>query len=297
MSISSLSVRNLADRDLEAVNGFLADHADSSMFMLNNARNQGLEYSGRRGSADYWGAFGPDGALCGVLAHCWNGNILLQAPEAPALASLIDTLGSEVTRPIAGALGDEDQVQAVMDLVGATAADCALHAREDLYALGLDDLRRPPRPGEADRLTVILAREAGRELLSVWIRDFEIEALGRTPGQALDRIVADRVDAFMRSESLWVLTDGGVPVSLSGFNAALPGRVQIGPVWTPPEHRSRGYARYLLADSLAAARVSGVRRAILFTQSPAGAKAYEAVGFRRIGIYRVALLRDPVSLR
>ena len=141
MSIDSLRVRDLSDGDLEAVNAFLLRHADSSMFLLNNVRNAGLEYSARRGSAEYWGAFGPDGALTGVIAHCWNGDVLVQAPEAPTLSALVDALASEADRSIAGALGDDDQVQAVLDLVGGTEETCALHACEALYALGLNDLR------------------------------------------------------------------------------------------------------------------------------------------------------------
>lgn len=295
MPCSPLSVRDLSDHDLDALTGFLLHHADSSMFLLNNARKQGLIYSGRRGSAEYWGAFGGDGALRGVLAHCWNGNVLVQAPEATALAALTDTLAAAATRPVAGVLGDDDQVQAVLDIVGAAEGDCALHAREGLYALGLDELRMP-RIRRAEALDIIVAREAGRDVLSDWIRAFEIEALGKTPGPALESVVADRVDAFMGLDSLWVLTDGGRPVCLSGFNATLPEIVQIGPVWTPPEHRNRGYARHLLAATLDKARGEGVRRAILFTQSPAGAKAYKAVGFRRIGVYRIALFRDPVPM-
>lgn len=295
MSIASLRVRDLSDGDLEAVNAFLLRHADSSMLLLNNVRNAGLEYSGRRGSARYWGAFGAGDGLTGLIAHCWNGNVLVQAPEAPALSALIDALASGTDRPIAGALGDDDQVQAVLDLVGGTEETCTLHACEALYALRLDDLRLPRIEGD-DALRIVVAREAGRDLLSDWIRAFEIEALGRVPGPELESVVADRVDAFMTSDSLRVLIADGRPVCLSGFNATLPEIVQIGPVWTPPEHRSRGYARYLLAATLASARESGVRRAVLFTQSPAGAKAYEAIGFRRIGTYRVALLRDPVTL-
>ncbi|HAI29666.1 MAG TPA: N-acetyltransferase, partial [Thalassospira sp.] len=62
-------------------------------------------------------------------------------------------------------------------------------------------------------------------------------------------------------------------------------------VWTPPEERSNGYARILVAKTLLAVRARGVKRAILSTDSEAAAKAYEALGFKKVGRYRLALLR------
>jgi len=76
------------------------------------------------------------------------------------------------------------------------------------------------------------------------------------------------------------------------FNAMLPEMVQIGGVWTPAEFRGRGYARALVAGSLAAAREQGVRRAVLFA-NPANAAAraaYLAIGFEIVGDYGLVLL-------
>ena len=292
---ATLSVRALDNGDLAAMTACLTAHAASSMFLLGNARAQGLEYSGRPQTAEYWGAFDGTGDMRGVLAHCWNGNVLLQAPDPFVLESLLASFGSAASRPVAGALGADDQVQAVLDRLGVVECDCAVNAQDGLYALPLDKLAFPDRPtGEA--LRVALAREAGRELLTDWIRAYEIEGLGAVEGPKLEATVVARVDGFMIREDIWVLFDGAEAVCLCGFNATLPEMVQIGPVWTPPKHRNRGYARHLLAATLAAARERGVQRAILFTQSAAAATAYEAVGFRKIGTYRIALLRDPVSV-
>lgn len=183
----------------------------------------------------------------------------------------------------------------MFDRLGVAEQDFAVNAREGLYALALDALHMPD-PAANGYLRVALAREAGPEILTDWIRAFEIEGLGAAEGPKLEATVAERVDGFMTRDDIWVLVHGDTPVCLSGFNATLPEIVQIGPVWTPPPHRNRGYARHLLAATLAAARERGVVRATLFTQSPAATKAYEAVGFRRIGTYRIALLRDPVSV-
>jgi predicted GNAT family acetyltransferase len=89
----------------------------------------------------------------------------------------------------------------------------------------------------------------------------------------------------------WIAIEGGRPVSLSAFNAALPDIVQLGGIYTPPELRGRGYARAAVAASLLAAKQRGVARAVLFTSNPSAARSYEAVGFQRLGDFGLVLLR------
>jgi predicted GNAT family acetyltransferase len=71
----------------------------------------------------------------------------------------------------------------------------------------------------------------------------------------------------------------------------------VGPVWTPPEHRNKGYARLLLAYTLYQEKLKGTKQAILFTDNPAAIKAYLAIGFEKIGNYRLALLEKPIKLQ
>ena len=54
-------------------------------------------------------------------------------------------------------------------------------------------------------------------------------------------------------------------------------------VWTPPDLRGRGYARRIVAEALREAQQVGVTRAVLFTESSAARRAYEALGFQRVG--------------
>ena len=87
-------------------------------------------------------------------------------------------------------------------------------------------------------------------------------------------------------------------MALSGFNAVLREAVQIGPVYTPPELRRRGYARAAVAASLLDARAEGVQTAILFTgqDNLPAQKAYTALGFRHVGAFRLVLLKEPTSV-
>jgi predicted GNAT family acetyltransferase len=97
----------------------------------------------------------------------------------------------------------------------------------------------------------------------------------------------------------WILEEDERPVSTSSFNTATAEIVQIGGVWTPPELRSRGYGRAAVAVSLLAVREEGVHTAILFTgeENIPAQKAYEGLGFRQIGDYRITLLKEAVSLQ
>lgn len=83
---------------------------------------------------------------------------------------------------------------------------------------------------------------------------------------------------------------------MAGINARLPDIVQIGGVYTPPEARGRGHARRALAGLLRWCREAGVRRSVLFAYSTQAARAYEALGYKRVGDYRVTLLAEPTVI-
>ena len=70
-------------------------------------------------------------------------------------------------------------------------------------------------------------------------------------GDEAEAQAEEDVASWLAAGSHRVLLRGGEPVAMSGFNARLPGIVQVGAVWTPPEHRSQGFARACVALHLA----------------------------------------------
>jgi predicted GNAT family acetyltransferase len=86
-------------------------------------------------------------------------------------------------------------------------------------------------------------------------------------------------------------------VAGTGFNARLPGIVQVGGVWVPPPLRRQGLARGAVALHLLEARTEGVGRAILFSASDHAARAYRSLGFREIGRFTLLLFREPQEVR
>ena len=266
---------------------FLALHRDSSMFLRANVRRSGLTYQGSPGEANYVGAF-RDGHVVGVAAHCWNGMVLLQAPEhaAELARASVECSG----RPVTGFSGPLEQVRQARSELDIDSADVASDGAEWLYALDLSEIVlpeplskgtavcRPPSPEE-------------RDALCAWRLAYDIEVLGATDSPSTRQRSAEFLDAQIAERNAWVAIVGNKPVSLSAFNAALPDIVQLGGVYTPPELRGRGFAKVVVAASLLVARDRGASRAVLFTSSPSAARTYEALGFRRIGDYSLVLLR------
>jgi predicted GNAT family acetyltransferase len=127
-----------------------------------------------------------------------------------------------------------------------------------------------------------------------WRVGFSVESLGAEDTPQLWKQCRASVERSLKDGLTWVLLDRGQPVSTSSFNTAIAEAVQVGGVWTPPELRSRGYGRSAVAASLLDARAEGAVKSILFTgigNLPAQ-RAYSALGFRRLGDYRLLLLRS-----
>jgi len=281
------TMRLLTAADAPLVDAFLAVHRDSSMFLRANTRRAGFTYRGAVGEATYAGVF-RDGALAGVAAHCWNGMVLLQAPEhaADLARACVDLSG----RAITGLSGPLEQVQPARSALGIDAAGLALDGAEGLYALDLSELIvpaplsdgavvcRPPHPEE-------------RDLLCAWRIAYDIETLGATDSEENRQRSAQFLDMQIADGNAWVAMTDGALVSLSAFNASLPDIVQLGGIYTPPEFRGRGFAKAAVAASLLVARDRGASRAVLFTKNPSAVRTYAAIGFRRIGDYSLILLR------
>ncbi|HEU4578345.1 MAG TPA: GNAT family N-acetyltransferase [Polyangiaceae bacterium] len=282
--------RLLLPADAALLEAFLAQHRDSSMFLRSNARHGGLVDRGKYLQATYVGCF-HDGALVGVAAHCWNGMLLVQAPGA-GLAETVCAAVKHSRRGVNGFSGPLDQIRAARRALALDQVPTQLEEQESLFALQLSELSvpealrdgslqcRPPLPQE-------------RQLLGDWRLGFDIESLNVKPSESARKRAGESVDAQIAAGNAWVVIAGGAPVSYSAFNAALPDIVQLGGIYTPPEQRNRGYARAAVAGSLLAARARGVTRAVLFTKNPSAMRAYEAVGFRRIGEYGLVLLARP----
>ncbi|HKA26563.1 MAG TPA: GNAT family N-acetyltransferase [Gaiellaceae bacterium] len=127
-------------------------------------------------------------------------------------------------------------------------------------------------------------RDAGsddRPLLLDWFRAFMEEAIGDSPDPASTAHVVDhRLESDSAGVALW---EDGRTVSLAAFGNPTPNGIRIGPVYTPPRHRRRGYASALVAE-LSDRLLTERSFCFLFTDlaNPTANRIYEQIGYRRV---------------
>lgn len=138
----------------------------------------------------------------------------------------------------------------------------------------LEEVRDPPRPARGG---LRLANPSERALLVAWMREFVVEA-----GLSGAAQVEAMVDGRLRRDGLFVWHDE-LPVSMVGVSPEVAGIVRIGPVYTPPAQRGRGYAGSAVAAVSRRALARGARRCMLYTDldNPTSNKIYAEVGYRR----------------
>jgi uncharacterized protein len=126
------------------------------------------------------------------------------------------------------------------------------------------------------------ARQSDRGLLYDWLGDFTEEALGGHLPADLDDIADRWAAGINRTMQLWI--DNGLPVSMAGVGSPTPHGIRIGPVYTPNDRRSRGYASNLVAAACAGALDAGRRFCFLFTDlaNPTSNHIYQEIGFQPV---------------
>jgi predicted GNAT family acetyltransferase len=74
------------------------------------------------------------------------------------------------------------------------------------------------------------------------------------------------------------------PVSIAGFSGTTGTGIRVGPVYSPPERRRRGYATALVADLSAYLLASGYQRCFLYTDlaNPTANRIYATIGYRQV---------------
>ncbi|MDX1782191.1 MAG: GNAT family N-acetyltransferase [Thalassovita sp.] len=277
-------IRKAQPGEEAAIEAFLAQHADSSMFLRSNLAAYGLAELQHPHGTTYC-LYPEIGAIRGVFGRSNSGFLMCQAPDAApeVWRGFADALEGQ---EIKGMTGDDEQVTAALAAIGLPGDGFVMNHAEPLYRLDLARLKAP-----AATLRVPVSEDA--ELLSLWSAQYMIDtgeagAKGPEPRIAIARAVEAITGGKTR-----LLIEDGQPVAMTGFNAQLDDMVQVGGVFTPPDRRGNGNARRAVAAHLAEARAQGAKTAILFANNAAAARAYEAIGFERIGAYRVAILKTP----
>jgi ribosomal protein S18 acetylase RimI-like enzyme len=139
------------------------------------------------------------------------------------------------------------------------------------------------------------ARAAGNAdsgLLTSWLAAFHAEADPNSPLET-DRFLADRLG--YGGLTLWETAGGAV--SLAGRTRVVDGQARIGPVYTPPGQRGRGFGGAVTAGVTAAAVAGGAQEVLLFTDlaNPTSNALYARLGFEPVADRVMLLLGGPAG--
>ncbi|MFF2330654.1 MULTISPECIES: GNAT family N-acetyltransferase [unclassified Streptomyces] len=206
---------------------------------------------------------GADGRIAGTL---------VQTPPYPLV---LGAVAPEAVGPLAAAL-PPTRVNADRATAEALAARWPGHRvdqEQRLYRLGTLLPPSPAPPGRPRAATV-----ADRELLVRWHRAFA-DQVGQV-GTHAERMVDERTASG--GLTLWEVD--GAPVSMAGALPRIAGTVRVTAVYTPAEHRGRGYAAAVVAESGRLARKAGAREVLLFTDlaNPTSNGVYQRIGYRPV---------------
>lgn len=212
-----------------------------------------------------------DGEVTGAALRTPPFNLVLARPrDDEALRVLAAGLDDEPPG-VTGALPEAETFAGLWPTPG------RVRMRQGLYALE----RVEPVDGVPGRIRD--ASLADRALLLDWFHAFAEEAL---PEQDFDEDQAARgIEHRLTAEGTGhVLWEDGDPVSFAGFGGQTPNGVRIGPVYTPPEYRRRGYASALTAELSARLLAGGRRFCFLYTDlaNPTSNRIYERIGYERV---------------
>jgi uncharacterized protein len=201
--------------------------------------------------------------------------VLSQIDDRDALAALIsDVLASD---DIPGVLGPTEATRSLADAWSAHSGRTAQRVlQERIFRL---DRVTPPRvaPGRWRE-----AEERDRARLVAWLEAFTAEAVPHTPPSDVNEVAERFLRRAGRVAYLW--EDGGEVVALAGAAGPTPRGIRIGPVYTPPALRGRGYASNLVAAVSQHQLDAGRTFCFLFTDlaNPTSNHIYQALGYQPV---------------
>jgi predicted GNAT family acetyltransferase len=232
--------------------------------------------------ADYrlWVVERDDAPLAAALITVPFRLVLAEPADPAALRVLVDAVSTDGVA-VPGVVGNQPHVDEFVARWTQTTGETAeLSMTQGVFALE----RVKPVPEVAGR-----PRRAGpgdKELLIDWYKEFAAEALGNEENPIRDRLeqtVDLQVDAD-HAAATWLWDVNGDPVALSSYGKGTPNGARIGPVYTPPQCRRRGYGTALVAAQSKWLLDHGRRFCFLYTDlaNPTSNAIYRRIGYEQV---------------
>ena len=263
---------------LTAAGGFLTAHEAANNLVLGLAATL-IEQPDRYGTEPAYFAVvvGDGGQVLLAALRTPPHNLVLSMTDDPTALEVVadDVVARSPDLP--GVLARADVAHGFSVLwQRATGRTPRLATSERIYQL---EQVTPPRPAPGILRPAV---QADRSLLIEWVEAFSIEALGASTPGAAERQVNFNLASEVAGHWLWI--DGGAPVCLAGSSGPTPTGIRIGPVYTPPPQRRRGYASALVAALSQHHLDAGRARCFLFTNlaNPTSNSIYQTIGYRPV---------------
>ena len=222
-------------------------------------------------------------AMAAIRTPPWR-LVIGEIDDPRLLGPLIDDLANDPAgRDLPGVMGPAPEVERFAEAWAKRIGSVARRAMGE-RAHKLERVLPVRRPAGSMRP----ATEADRPLVAEWLLAFAAEAVPDDPPNDPQPMIDRYLAGGARGLRLWDV-DGQV-VSLAGFGGPTPNGIRVGPVYTPPDLRNRGYATALVADLSAERLATGKRFCFLFTDlaNPTANHIYREIGYepvRDVAVY------------
>jgi len=218
-----------------------------------------------------WVAVLEGGEVAGVAMHTPPHNLFLPRLK-PGLPSQIAVALARSGRTLPGVTGEVGSVDEFAR-TWATQTGIVSHRSHALrmYRSG------PVSPPRSVRGQSRAAGRGDRALLMQWLTQFHAEAVPDSPADDVAELVERRLAHY--ETWLWCVED--TPVSLAGCSRPAAGLARVGPVYTPSEHRRRGYGAAVTAHATQVALDGGAAQVVLYTDlaNPTSNAIYQSIGY------------------
>lgn len=220
----------------------------------------------------FWTVHEGERVIAAALRTPPHNLLLSQIDDARALAALTEDVLASDDPP--GVLGPTAATRSIADAWSTRTGGAAARAvQERIFRI---DTVIPPRPVSGRCRE---AEERDRALLAAWWAAFSAEAIPGAPRGDADE-AADRM-LRRAGRVAYVWEDDHQVATFACATGPTPRGIRVGPVYTPPELRGRGYASNLVAAVSEQQLASGRSFCFLFTDlaNPTSNHIYQELGY------------------
>jgi hypothetical protein len=229
------------------------------------------------GEPAYLASVEDDARVVGVTMRTPPHNLILSEFDDEAAIPLVLEDAREVFGTLPGVVGPKSPVAEFAELwQEATGADARVEIEQRCFRA--DHVRAPANVAGAMRDY----EPSDRDVAVRWMDAFVAEALHGPEPESSEAFIDHRTHDPDAGLVLW--EHDGAPVSFAGFGGRTPNGIRVGPVYTPPELRGRGYASALTAALTQRLLDEGRRFCFLFTDlaNPTSNSIYQRIGYRAV---------------